>query len=355
MQPAMIVAPSVSRALAHGLTVMQNPEALREESRNGGVTVWNGPVVTKYTNPLRRVLFSPMRNANPFFHLFESFWMLDGRNDLPWVAQFNKQMASYSDDGGKTQPAAYGHRWRHHFGYDQIVPLVTELRNNPGTRRAVLTMWDGGHQSEFAGYSGNGDLMRMVTDSSDIPCNTQCFFTVRDGKLYMGVTCRSNDILWGAHGANAVHFSILLEYMAAMCGLAVGELIQFSWNYHLYDGILKNTADEVIHELLSGDYYFNPTGLRALESPIFDESTMRDFHHELPIFLDWLDPSLEGRDGRPELEHPFLNNTALPMYDAWIAWKCQDIPLALEYCEDIVGEDWKLASTEWMQRKLEKQ
>jgi hypothetical protein len=51
-----------------------------------------------------------MRDANPFFHVMETLWMLAGRNDLPWLVRFNKRFASYSDDGGNTQPGAYGYQ-----------------------------------------------------------------------------------------------------------------------------------------------------------------------------------------------------------------------------------------------------
>src|SRR5690606_34526281 len=152
---------------------------------------------------------SPMRGANPFFHLFESLWMLSGRNDLPWLAQFNKQMATYSDDGGKTQPAAYGFRWREYFGYDQISELVDHLARDPKSRRAVIGMWDpwGIHQTAEGQYAMNGDLL-SAQDSKDVPCNTHCYFQLRTTEagtqLDMTVTCRSNDALWGAHGANAV-------------------------------------------------------------------------------------------------------------------------------------------------------
>ena len=55
-------------------------EATRHESRNGPVLVIEEPVTVCYENPNERVLFNTRRDANPFFHLFESLWMLV---DLP--------------------------------------------------------------------------------------------------------------------------------------------------------------------------------------------------------------------------------------------------------------------------------
>jgi thymidylate synthase len=286
--------------------------------------------------------------------------MLGGRSDLPWVAQFNKQMASYSDDGGKTQPAAYGHRWRAHFGHDQLATLAEELKKNPGTRRAVLGMWDPWYIHTYDYGEGPvhhlGDLEKAVGGSSDVPCNTQCYFTAREGKLHMAVTCRSNDALWGAHGANAVHFSILLEYLAAKTGLEVGEMTQFSWNYHLYDGVLKYPVDEVIEDLDKTDYYDH---LKVIESvqptPIFHADTMEAFDSELPVFLDYAKPLPDvyrARRGRPPaLEHPFLKGTALPMLEAWDTYKHSDLRLAVSVTRDIKGADWKRACNDWMLRR----
>ena len=347
MYAKIITAHSVSDALAQGLkTLTSLDNVLEEESRNGKVFVHDGPVITHSQYPARRVLFSPKRDANPFFHLFESLWMLGGRNDLPWLAQFNRQMKAYSDDGGLTQPAAYGYRWRRHFGHDQLDELALMLRHDGGTRRAVLTMWDGGRVENE--YFISSDLLSALSGSSDVPCNTQCYFTVRDAKLHMTVTCRSNDILWGAHGANAVHFSILLEYMAAKCGLVVGEMFQYSWNYHLYDGILKHKPWEVEEDLYDTDRYVgNPNAL--MPTVIVTHEDVEAFDTELPHFLDWAAP--EPQCGAP-IDHPFLKGTALPMLEAWRAAKEADWPKASNACMQIKGADWMVACTEWIQRRI---
>ncbi len=68
-------------------------------SRNGGVMRFKTPVTTVYEQPLERVLWDPVRDANPFFHIMEVAWMLAGRNDVEWVAGFAKQMREYTDNG----------------------------------------------------------------------------------------------------------------------------------------------------------------------------------------------------------------------------------------------------------------
>jgi thymidylate synthase len=234
----VINAETVSQALHDGLHHLRIC-GQKQPSRVGDVIVSPMPVMTIYKNPLNRVLFSPIRDANPFFHVMESLWMLAGRNDLPWLTQFNKGFASYSDDGGLTQPGAYGYRWRNYFGYDQLETIITELKNNPTTRRCVLAMWDPGmHDLIEPGEERAGDLFQALAGSADVPCNTHAYFDMIDGKLNMTVCCRSNDIIWGAYGANAVHFSFLLEYVAAATGLPMGVYRQMSNNFHLYTNIV---------------------------------------------------------------------------------------------------------------------
>jgi hypothetical protein len=99
------------------------PEALRQlrlfgkerDSRNGPVTKFDGPCTLLYNRPEERVVFWRERDANPFFHLLESLWMLAGRNDVAYPAGIVKTMVDFSDDG-RTYNGAYGYRWRHHFG-----------------------------------------------------------------------------------------------------------------------------------------------------------------------------------------------------------------------------------------------
>jgi thymidylate synthase len=67
--------------------------------------------------------------------------MLAGSKDLKWIAHFNRNMESFSDNG-KTINGAYGYRWRLYFGKDQLRQVVDMLRKNPADRRAVITMWD---------------------------------------------------------------------------------------------------------------------------------------------------------------------------------------------------------------------
>lgn len=184
-----------------------------------------GTVITEYERPCERVLFNPARDANPFFHFFESLWILAGRRDVGFLSQFNSTIKNYSDNGD-TFHAAYGYRLRRHFRtgdgeeIDQLVRVIEMLREEPDTRRAVMMIWDPRED--------------LATHSRDIPCNDTVMFKLRDKVLDMTVCNRSNDAIWGAYGANAVQFSVLQEFVAHTVNADVDYYRQVSDNFHVY-------------------------------------------------------------------------------------------------------------------------
>ena len=163
-----------------------------ETSRNGPVMVADEPVITEYLCPTERILWNARRDANPVFHLMESLWMIAGADHVDWLSQFNSRMKEYAESDGRIH-GAYGARW-----HLQIPGLIQMLKTKPDTRQAVLQMWDWTRD--------------LFGDWKDRPCNTHIYFDRRHDALNMTVCCRSNDSLWGAYGANAVHFSMLQEF-----------------------------------------------------------------------------------------------------------------------------------------------
>jgi len=79
---------NVHDALPRALKLL-DVEGVQRGSRNGPVLI--GPSVTTiYNRPTDRVIFWPQRDANPFFHLYESLWMLAGRRDVAGPARYAK-------------------------------------------------------------------------------------------------------------------------------------------------------------------------------------------------------------------------------------------------------------------------
>jgi thymidylate synthase len=327
MTPRVIRVRNVNEALREGANWMK-VAGVHEDSRNGPVLRAPGPVITVYSQPTERVLFHPLRHANPYFHLMEALWMLAGRDDLAFVERFNSNMANFSDDG-KTLNAAYGHRWKWAFGYDQLACLMLHLKKFPQSRRAVLTMWD-----------ATSDL---DDDSKDLPCNTHVYFEIRQTTklLDMIVCCRSNDMIWGAYGANAVHFSVLQEYIAAHLEVEVGEYVQFSNNFHLY----LTAHGELLNKLAVDDpscYAYEEVRPQKLiqDSSTWDLELTRLTNMALDPISYWVD----------DFKEPFFALTVLPMLYSWAAHKQKRTTSALEYAGTIDAPDWRKACVEWLQR-----
>jgi thymidylate synthase len=323
-------------ALFKGLTFLVN-EGLRQRSRAGDVLVMPCPVVTINAKPLQRVSFNPRRNANPFFHLMESLWMLAGRNDATWLDQFVGDFSKrFAEDDG-TMHGAYGFRWRDHFDIegggwppDQLNKAVEMLKANPDDRRVVIAMWD--------------PVADLGADKKDIPCNTHVYCRVRDMSaivtrvLDLTVCCRSNDAVMGCHGANVVQFSVLQEYLAARIGVGVGMLYQVSNNYHVY----KRDFDRIWPLGLEGTERY----ARIVRSTAL-VSAPAEFDNDLSMFFghDWL---------ASDYANIFLSQVAVPMRRAYEMWRCGDRIRAREIVHAIEHCDWKMAAEDWFARLMHK-
>ncbi len=195
-------------------------EAPINQSRNGKVKAATGPTLITVARPTERVLFCPLRRANPYFHLMETVWMFAGEKKVGWLEDFNSNITSFAEDDNNIN-GAYGHRWINHFGFSQIDFVVGRLASDPDTRQAVIDMYD-----------PNEDRWEHLRDR---PCNTHIYFRRRGSCLDMTVCNRSNDVVWGMCGANAVHMTYLHELVAAATNMAVGHYHVMSNNLHIYE------------------------------------------------------------------------------------------------------------------------
>jgi hypothetical protein len=328
---------NVQEGLYVGLRLLKEDGVWRD-TRSGRVIEYPAPVMTIYKRPEERVLFYPIRDANPFFHLFEALWMLAGQNDLEFVSRFNNRMKEFSDDGVNLH-GAYGYRWRKYFSKDQLNLVVSHLKQNPDSRRAVLQMWSA------------DDLQKIVDEPTckDVPCNTQVYFKIRGGRLQMTVTCRSNDIIWGTYGANAVHFSILQEYIAARIGTAMGTYYHLSDSYHAYEKIFHKTCEILKHKDTGNTLWYDSylgwnKGMHYSPEPLFS----------VP---EKIDEDLWGFMRSPFnaiYKNPFFKQTAVPMLKAWGAYKQHQYEEAIDYLQDVPALDWRKAAIEWLERRQQK-
>jgi hypothetical protein len=335
---------NVNQAYGHGMSLLQT-QGVVEQSRGGNVVVLPEPLCNVYLRPTERVLFSPARDANPFFHLAEAMWMLAGRKDGAFLDTYISDFSQrYAEPDGNIH-GAYGHRWRAHFDeHDQLSSLICILQKDPSTRQAVLTMWD-----------PVTDLDAQVRDK---PCNTSVYFRVHQntGALDMTVLCRSNDAVWGCYGANHVHFSILQEFVASACGFRMGSYRQVSHNFHVYKWWLDQHGP--VEELHSHGqdhdlYTHREPHNSSLDRPPLVAAT--------PLFGDIRENWREVlRDIEAHCRDPLIlsSQTNAPvlytaqMYaHAYRAYRAKDRQDALLCLQHIKHRDWRLAGEQWMYRR----
>ena len=329
-----------------------------EETRAGKVLHITEPVLITFTNPRNRVLLNPARDPNPFFHVFESIWMLAGRNDVAPLKFFNSKIGDIASDDGLTFNGAYGYRWRHKkrielveavptipeekpmeaelVNIDQLEVLVDHLKRAPSSRRAVLQMWD------------TFDDLLKVDATKDVCCNTHVYFLLRkllndpnfEYALDMTVCNRSNDLVWGLFGANVVHFSFLQEYMAAKLDVEVGWYTHFTNNLHVYT---ENNSGWHPKEWLGavGDDYERGSIHPMDRVDLVNQGDA--FDKECQDFVDnWMTHAYH---------EPFLRNVAQPMCRAFMAHKARDYQEAFVRASQIQAKDWRMAVDDWLWKR----
>lgn len=352
----------------------------RVPSRNGDVLKIEEPVLLTYTHPRERVLFNVARDCNPFFHVFESLWMLAGRQDVAPLKYYVKTMDQFSDDG-VTFNGAYGYRWRRADTSveerDQLAILIEHLRDKPESRRAVLQMWN-----------VEDDLMQ-INESKDVCCNLSVMFALRrenpdlaerqrqegltdqqvadlwgkEARTYldMTVTNRSNDMILGMLGANLVHFSFLQEYVACALGVEVGVYNQFTNNLHVYtwnwepekwleeiDKNRRTMRSPPMYRYADGPH--STDGVQTCGGPLLKD--VNQFDMEVKLFVEY-NSSNEHPALRADLnwKEPFLQFVVQPMMHAFHMHKHRDYEAALHWCDRIQSEDWQLVCGNWLDKR----
>jgi len=297
----------------------------------------------KVENADMRMLAMPERGTNPFAQIAETLWMLAGRDDLDWLELYIPQCKKWSDDG-KTWRGAYGPRlrnWRNpeitDAGVDQLMRVSDLLNNDPGTRQAVMTIWD---------------PAKDWVKSKDIPCNNWLHFIIRDGKLHLNVGVRSNDAIYGFSHNDFFSWSMLLQMMAHWSGVHTGSITWFAGSYHIYDKyyvlarkIALCDTPSMYDYLERNDQKLNPLPIFDTEFQYFDaaldivfkaENAMRNLMEEGDKFAVDI---VEGYDNWLDC----FMHSCMTMMCSYVCYKAGDIEQAVDLINSMHDYDMKIA------------
>ncbi|MGX1585892.1 thymidylate synthase [Microbacterium sp. NPDC055502] len=224
-----------SALLAQAAEILARGEAI---DVRGALTRELRQVSLTLRRPLERCIVVPSRHNNPFAAIYETLWVIAGRNDIADLSAYLPRAPDFSDDG-LTWRAGYGPRLRSWRGIDQLGAIVHALTAERQSRQAVISFWD--------------PALDNAT-SRDIPCTNWLQFMCRNGVLDLAATVRSNDLMWGFSGINTFEWSVLHEMVAHWLGVEVGRVTYFIGSLHLYSRHFKR-AERMLGDTLTADPY----------------------------------------------------------------------------------------------------
>ena len=168
--------------------------------------------------------------------IYELLWFLKGDTNVRYLQEHGVRIWNeWADENGELGPV-YGHQWRSWPDYDggtidQIQTVLDQIRNNPDSRRMIVSAWN------------VAEVNRMALP----PCHTMFQFYVADGRLSLQLYQRSADTFLGVP-FNIASYALLLMMMAQVTGLQPGDFIHTTGDTHLYLNHLEQAQLQLTRE-----------------------------------------------------------------------------------------------------------
>ncbi len=169
--------------------------------------------------------------------IYELLWFLQGNTNIKYLNDNGvKIWDEWADAKGELGPV-YGHQWRSWPGpdgksTDQINNLISQIKNNPDSRRLIVSAWN------------VSEIKKMALP----PCHCLFQFYVADGKLSCQLYQRSADVFLGVP-FNIASYSLLTMMIAHVTGLDKGSFVHTFGDAHLYLNHIEQTKLQLSREL----------------------------------------------------------------------------------------------------------
>ncbi len=199
--------------------------------------------------------------------IHELLWFLKGETNIGYLHDNGVTIwDEWADERGDLGPV-YGYQWRswpaadgRHI--DQIAQVIDQIRNNPDSRRIIVSAWN------------VGDLDNMAL----APCHAFFQFYVNDGKLSCQLYQRSADIFLGVP-FNIASYALLTMMMAQVCDLEPGDFVHTFGDAHLYSNHLEQADEQLSREPFPlPTMRLNPD-VKDLFAFTFDDFEVLDYQH----------------------------------------------------------------------------
>ena len=171
--------------------------------------------------------------------IIELLWFLKGDTNIKWLKENGVSIwDEWADENGDLGPV-YGYQWRSWpdpkgGSVDQIENLVSSIKNNPNSRRHIVSAWN----------------PSLVDEMALPPCHCLFQFYVADGKLSCQLYQRSADIFLGVP-FNISSYALLTMMLAQVCGLKAGDFVHTFGDAHLYHNHFEQARLQLSREPLA--------------------------------------------------------------------------------------------------------
>ena len=159
--------------------------------------------------------------------IHELLWFLSGDTNVRYLQENGVRIWNeWADENGELGPV-YGSQWRSWQGadgttVDQISQLIDEIKNNPDSRRLIVSAWN------------VAEIPKMKLP----PCHAFFQFYVANGELSCQLYQRSADVFLGVP-FNIASYAFLVHMVAQVCGLEVGDFIHTLGDAHIYNNHIE--------------------------------------------------------------------------------------------------------------------
>ena len=176
--------------------------------------------------------------------IYELLWMLNGDTNIQYLHDHKVSIwDEWANANGDLGPV-YGAQWRNwnSEGIDQIAEVVKSIKENPNSRRHIVTAWNPSvlpdeHEKDFSANVRNGKAALP-------PCHAFFQFYVADGKLSCQLYQRSADVFLGVP-FNIASYALLTMMMAQVCGLQPGEFVHTFGDVHIYNNLIEQVKTQL--------------------------------------------------------------------------------------------------------------
>ena len=198
----------------------------------------------------------------------ELLWFLNGSTDNNKLKDNGVHIwDEWEDESGDLGPI-YGYQWRHWLdqnsgeSIDQIQNVIDQLRNNPSSRRIIVSAWNVADlPDESISPQDNVKNNKMAL----APCHALFQFFVSQGALSCQLYQRSCDTFLGL-GFNIASYSLLTHMLAQQCDLNVGDFIWTGGDVHLY----LNHMEQAKAQLSRQPYELPKLNIKRKPDSIYD-------------------------------------------------------------------------------------